>query len=91
MQVRYDEGVANHIGLEPSAVAREGGGEASVGGRHRCERGRQHGWARERERPDGPTNIDATHWQINYNGGASHEIITFSNAAPVHPSDFIFV
>ena len=30
MQVRYDEGVANHIGLEPCAVAREGGGEASV-------------------------------------------------------------
>ena len=30
MQVRYDEGVANHIGLEPCADAREGGGEASV-------------------------------------------------------------
>ena len=30
MQVRYDEGVANHIDLEPCAVAREGGGEASV-------------------------------------------------------------
>ena len=30
MQVRYDEGVANHIGPEPCAVAREGGGEASV-------------------------------------------------------------
>jgi hypothetical protein len=30
VQVRYDEGVANHIGLEPCAVAREGGGEASV-------------------------------------------------------------
>ena len=30
MQVRYDEGVANHISLEPCAVAREGGGEASV-------------------------------------------------------------
>ena len=30
MQVRYDEGVANHIGLEPCAVAREGGCEASV-------------------------------------------------------------
>ena len=23
------------------------------------------------------TNIDATHWQVNYNGGASHDIITF--------------
>jgi hypothetical protein len=30
VQVRYDEGVANHIGLEPCADAREGGGEASV-------------------------------------------------------------
>jgi hypothetical protein len=30
VQVRYDEGVANHIDLEPCAVAREGGGEASV-------------------------------------------------------------
>jgi Ca2+-binding RTX toxin-like protein len=37
------------------------------------------------------TNIDSTHWQINYNGGTSHEIITFSNAASIHPSDFIFV
>ena len=31
MQVHYDEGVAIHIGPEPCAVAREGGGEASVG------------------------------------------------------------
>ena len=23
------------------------------------------------------TNIDATHWQVNYNGGASHDVITF--------------
>ncbi len=30
MQVRYDEGVTNHIDLEPCAAAREGGGEASV-------------------------------------------------------------
>jgi hypothetical protein len=67
VQVRYDEGVANHIGLEPSAVAREGGGEASVeehtgqplslkdsysGCRRRCECGRQHVWARASERPD---------------------------------------
>ena len=21
------------------------------------------------------TNIDATHWQMNFNGGASHEIV----------------
>ena len=31
MQVRYDEGVANHIGPEPCAVAREGGGEEFLG------------------------------------------------------------
>ena len=31
MQVRRDDGVAIHIGPEPCAVAREGGGEASVG------------------------------------------------------------
>ena len=31
MQVRHDEGVAIHIGPEPCAVVREGGGEASVG------------------------------------------------------------
>ena len=31
MQVHYDEGVAIHIGPEPCAVVREGGGEASVG------------------------------------------------------------
>jgi hypothetical protein len=33
VQVRYDEGVAIHIGPKPCAVAREGGSEASVGGR----------------------------------------------------------
>ena len=31
MQVRYDEGIANHIGPKPCAVAREGAGEASAG------------------------------------------------------------
>ena len=31
MQVRYDEGVAIHIGPKPCAVARKGGGEASAG------------------------------------------------------------
>jgi serralysin len=34
------------------------------------------------------TEIDATHWQIN--AGASHEVITFSNAAPLHASDYFF-
>ena len=33
MQVHYDEGVAVHVGPEPCAVTREGGGEASVGER----------------------------------------------------------
>ena len=37
------------------------------------------------------TNIDATHWQVNYNGGTSHEIITFSNGAPIDASDFNFI
>ena len=37
------------------------------------------------------TNIDATHWQINFNGGASHDIITFSNAAAIEASDFLFL
>ena len=37
------------------------------------------------------TNIDATHWQVNYNGGVSHDVITFSNAAAIHPTDFLFV
>jgi Ca2+-binding RTX toxin-like protein len=36
------------------------------------------------------TNIDATHWQVNYNGGASHDVITFSNSATIDPSDFLF-
>jgi len=37
------------------------------------------------------TNIDATHWQVNYNGGLSHDIITFANAAPIDATDFIFL
>jgi trimeric autotransporter adhesin len=37
------------------------------------------------------TNIDATHWQVNYNGGASHDVLTFSNAAPIDATDFLFV
>jgi Ca2+-binding RTX toxin-like protein len=36
------------------------------------------------------TNIDATHWQVNFNGGASHEVITFMNGAAVDPSDVLF-
>ena len=37
------------------------------------------------------TNIDATHWQINYNAGASHEVIAFSNAAAIDVTDFVFI
>jgi glucose/arabinose dehydrogenase len=38
------------------------------------------------------TNIDATHWQVNYNPGMGlqHDIITFSNGASIDPSDFTF-
>ena len=37
------------------------------------------------------TNIDATHWQVNYNGGASHDVITFINGAAIDASDFLFL
>ena len=37
------------------------------------------------------TNIDATHWQVNFNGGASHDVITFMNAAAIDASDFLFL
>jgi len=61
VKVRHDEGVANRIGPEPCAGAREGVCEASVGGcigqplsresrksgcRRRVNSGRQHGRAR---------------------------------------------
>jgi len=70
VQVRYDEGVAIHIGPEPCVVAREGTGEASAGeyagqpwSRDRkmvpgaddvTLCGRQYGRARYCERPTGP-------------------------------------
>jgi hypothetical protein len=70
VQVRYDEGVANHIGPEPCVVAREGAGEASAGdyigqplSRDRKTVpgaddvtwcGRRHGWMRNREHLTGP-------------------------------------
>lgn len=37
------------------------------------------------------TQNDATHWQIDYNGGASQEVITFANAAALHASDFTWM
>ena len=36
------------------------------------------------------TQNDATHWQVNYNGGALHEVITFTNGAAIDASDFLF-
>lgn len=36
------------------------------------------------------TNIDATHWQVNYNNDTQHDVITFANAATIHASDFYF-
>ena len=35
-------------------------------------------------------NVDATHWQITYNGGSSVETITFLNGASIDPQDFLF-
>jgi Ca2+-binding RTX toxin-like protein len=37
------------------------------------------------------TNINATHWQVNYNGGASQEVITFLNGASIDATDFAFM
>jgi Ca2+-binding RTX toxin-like protein len=37
------------------------------------------------------TQIDTTHWQVNYSGGALHEIITFTNGAAIDASDYLFV
>jgi Ca2+-binding RTX toxin-like protein len=37
------------------------------------------------------TNIDTTQWQVNYNGGSAHEIITFANGAAIDSSDYLFV
>jgi Ca2+-binding RTX toxin-like protein len=38
------------------------------------------------------TNIDATHWQVNYNSGASHDVITFTTGgASINGSDVVFM
>jgi hypothetical protein len=37
------------------------------------------------------TQIDAMNWQVNYNGGMSHDVITFTNATAIHASDYVFV
>jgi serralysin len=36
------------------------------------------------------TNIDTTRWQVNFNGSASHEVITFMNGAAIDATDFVF-
>jgi len=36
------------------------------------------------------TQVDAAHWQVNYHGGVSHEIIGFNNPAAIHPGDVLF-
>ncbi len=37
------------------------------------------------------SQTDATHWKITYDGGASHEIIIFDNAATIDPTDYVFM
>jgi Ca2+-binding RTX toxin-like protein len=37
------------------------------------------------------TQIDAVSWQINYNGGMDHDVITFFNGAAISPFDYTFV
>jgi Ca2+-binding RTX toxin-like protein len=35
------------------------------------------------------TNIDPTHWQVNFNGSTSHEVIAFMNGATIDASDVV--
>jgi Ca2+-binding RTX toxin-like protein len=35
------------------------------------------------------TQNDATHWQVNFNGGTQHDIITFLNGASIDASDLV--
>jgi VCBS repeat-containing protein len=37
------------------------------------------------------TQTDAAHWQVNFNGGASHEVITFQNLPSIQSFDVLFV
>jgi Ca2+-binding RTX toxin-like protein len=37
------------------------------------------------------TQVDATHWQVNYNGNTQHDVITIQNAAIIDPTDFVFL
>ena len=69
------------------------------GGRRRHHRGFRRRWGGRRRLATfvgyGPgatfTNADATHWPVNYNRGASHAVITFSNGASIDASDFSFM
>jgi hypothetical protein len=35
--------------------------------------------------------ISANVWQVDYNGGVSHEQFTLANGASLHASDFVFL
>jgi Ca2+-binding RTX toxin-like protein len=37
------------------------------------------------------TQNDATHWQVNYNNGNSHEIITFLSGVAIDQTDYVFI
>jgi Ca2+-binding RTX toxin-like protein len=37
------------------------------------------------------TQNDATHWQVNYNSGSSHDIIAFLSAVAIDPTDYVFM
>ena len=37
------------------------------------------------------TQNDATQWQVNYDGGSSHEVIVFLNGASVDTNDVVFL
>jgi len=37
------------------------------------------------------TQMNATHWQVNYNNGTQHETITFMNGAPIDQADVVFM
>ena len=37
------------------------------------------------------TQTDATHWSINSSDGLVQDVVTFSNAASIHTSDWLFV
>jgi Ca2+-binding RTX toxin-like protein len=37
------------------------------------------------------SQTDAAHWQVNFNGGASHEVITFQNLPSIQLFDVLFV